>query len=99
MTPSTKGDNGIRRDPKSGQFRKGNRGGSGNPFAKTINRLRGVLLNAITESDMRDVVMTLVEKARGGDIGAIKVLLDRLLGPPVSADLLARLENLEEKIE
>ena len=36
-----------------------------------------------------------VELARSGDVRAIKELLDRLIGKPVEADLLERIEQLE----
>lgn len=92
--PSTKGD---KRDGQ-GRFLPGTKGGSGNPYSKTINKLRGVLLQAVTEADMRDVVTALVDKAKSGDTMAIKILLDRVFGPSVAGDLFSRIEQLEKTI-
>jgi len=36
-----------------------------------------------------------IEKAKGGDVAAAKVLLERLLGPPVALDVATRIERLE----
>ncbi len=92
--PSTKG---VKRD-SNGRWLPGTKGGNGNPYSKTINKLRGVLLRAITEKDMKAVVLALIAKAKQGDVSASKVLLDRIFGPPVSGDLLSRIEQLEKTI-
>jgi len=92
----TNGDNGGR--DSSGRFAKGNPGGPGNPYAAQVGRLRSALVNAVTEEDMREVIMALVEKAKGGSIAAARVLFDRVLGKPIEADVLARIEALEEHI-
>jgi len=47
---------------------------------------------------MAEIVGKLVEKAKTGDLAAIKLLLDRTLGPAVEIDILARLEALEERV-
>ncbi len=47
---------------------------------------------------MAEIVEKLVEKAKTGDLAAIKLLLDRTLGPAVEMDILARLEALEERL-
>ena len=95
MAPSPNGDNG--RD-ESGRFTPGNPGGPGNPHAAQVGRLRSALLDAVTPEDMRAVALALVEKARAGDIAAARVLFDRVLGKPVEADLIARLEAIEEAV-
>lgn len=95
MTPSPNGGNG--RD-EQGRFADGNAGGPGNPYAAQVGRLRSALLSAVTEDDMRDVVLALVGKAKKGDVKAARVLLDRVLGKPVEADLIARIEALEGQI-
>jgi len=38
----------------------------------------------------------LVDKALAGDIGAAKLLMERLFGPPVAADVLERIAELED---
>jgi len=95
MTPSPNGDNG--RD-EQGRFIVGNAGGPGNPHAAQVGRLRSAVLSAVTEGDMREVVVALVGKAKKGDVVAARVLFDRVLGKPIEADLMARIEALEEQI-
>lgn len=95
MTPTPNGDNG--RD-EQGRFTVGNGGGPGNPHATQVGRLRSALLSAVTEEDMRDVVRALAKKAKGGDVAAARVLFDRVLGRPIEADLLARIDALEGQI-
>jgi hypothetical protein len=90
--PSTPGDNG--RDEK-GRFRPGNTLGRGNPHAAHVARLRSALLDAVEPGDLEAVVVTLCRLAREGDVPAAKLLMDRLLGPPVPVDLIARIEALE----
>lgn len=78
-----------------GRFAPGNPGGPGNPHARQVARLRAALLEAVTPADVREIIAVVVEAARGGDLAAAKLLFDRLLGPPVEADLIARIEELE----
>jgi len=83
----------------AGRFGKGNKIAKGNPFARRVAQLRSVLLGAVTDADLKEVVLTLVQQAKGGDVASIKELLQRLLGPAESVDTLARLEELEQRIE
>lgn len=94
--PSPNGPNG--RDAR-GRFMEGNPGGPGNPHAAQVGRLRSALLDAVTEDDMRQIVAALVEKAKGGSIQAARVLFDRVLGQPLAADILERVEQLERAVE
>lgn len=86
------------RDNK-GHFIKGNKEGRGNPYAKQVNAFRSALMQAVQEKDIKAIVETLLEQAVNGNIAACRVLLDRLLGPPVQADILERLERLEDETE
>lgn len=95
---STKGVKGVKRDEK-GRFLPGTRGGKGNPFAAQVNRLRSALLNAVSEKDVIEVVHALLDTAKGGDVAASKVLFDRVLGKPLEADILERIEALEKQPE
>ena len=76
----------ITRDPSPngrtarGQFAKGNPGGPGNPHAKRVAWLREALLEAVSEDDLRAIARTLVKKAKGGDLPAIRGLLNRVIG-------------------
>ncbi len=96
VQPSTKGSNG--RD-EHGRFLPGHPGGPGNPHAKQTGKLRSAMLKAVTEKDMRDVVMKLVELAKSGNVPAAKEVLDRCLGRPVEVDLIERLDQVEELLK
>lgn len=96
MTPSTNGSNG--RD-SAGRFATGNAGGPGNPYAQRVGKLRSALLDAVSEDDLRGVVGALVGKAKDGNVAAARILFDRCLGPPIAADILERIEALEEQAE
>ena len=87
------------RDPETGRFLPGNGGGPGNPFAAKVARLRGALLEAVTEEDIREIVEALVEEAKAGDVVSAREVLLRTLGKPIESDLLERLERLEELAE
>ncbi len=78
------------RDSK-GRFQKGNKEGKGNPYSKAVNRFRTALFEAVTPEDLKKIVGTLKEQALNGDLKAITILLDRLLGAPVTIDVMERL--------
>ena len=78
-----------------GRFAPGWKGGPGNPYAAQVARLRAEMLNAVTPDDMRAIVSRLVELAKGGDVRAIKEVLDRTLGRPQETDFIERLEAIE----
>ncbi len=79
--PSPNGSNG--RD-LAGRFAVGNPGGPGNPHASRVAALRAVLLDAVTDDDLRAIIAKLVTMAKGGDVAAGRELLDRLLGKPLT---------------
>lgn len=83
-TPSPNGSN--------GRFSKGNAGGPGNPYARRVARLRGLLLDAVTDDDLKAIVAAMVEKAKGGDLNAAREVLTRTLGKPADAPDPDRLE-------
>ena len=78
-TPSLDGSNG--KDGK-GRFTEGNKFGKGNPFAKQANQLRAAFYDAISPEDLKAVALALIEKAKKGDVHAIKELLLRIMGQP-----------------
>ena len=90
--PSPNGSNG--RNAK-GRFTRGNPGGTGNPHARKVGQLRSAMLGAVTQADMRAVVVKLVELAKGGNVQAARELIDRCIGRPIEADLIARIDELE----
>jgi hypothetical protein len=69
------------REP-NGRFTKGNRGGPGNPFARQVAAFRACIINSVTEDDMKAIVYKLVDRARFGNLQAIKLLFSYLLGTP-----------------
>jgi hypothetical protein len=83
-----------------GRFAKGNPGGPGNPFASEVGKRRARLMKAITNRDIDQAVKVMREVMTSGKdsdrLTAARLLLDRAIGPIVEADLIARLEQLEE---
>ena len=77
MEPSGNSTNG--RD-SGGRFAKGNPGGPGNPHARKVADIRRTLMETVTDNDLRQLVRTLVDKGKGGDVMAAREVLDRLLG-------------------
>jgi hypothetical protein len=65
-----------------GRFTPGNTGGPGNPFARKVAELRKTLVNFVTEDDMKHIAFVLKERAMGGDLAAIKLLFEYILGKP-----------------
>jgi hypothetical protein len=70
-----------RRDAR-GRFAKGNKGGPGNPFARKVAELRAALVNFVTEDDMKHLCFVLKMRAEGGDMVAMKLLFQYVLGKP-----------------
>ena len=63
-----------------GRCCKGNRSGPGNPIAQQVSQIRRVLLSAVTEEDLVDIVQSLINKAKAGDTLAAREIMDRLMG-------------------
>ena len=82
----------------SGRFAKGNPGGPGPAFPRRVAELRAAILDAVTPADVIDVIRALVKAAKGGDVAAAKVFLDRVLGTPLAVDVLERIEELEDQL-
>lgn len=83
MEPIANGNNG--RSP-NGRFTSGNQGGPGNPYARRVADLRKKFLSCVTDDDLSDVVQSLVLRAKDGDLGATKLLLQYTLGRPRDID-------------
>jgi hypothetical protein len=73
----------------AGRFAKGNPGGPGNPYYRRQAQLKRVLLDAITDDEVRSVLQVLLGLARGGDLAAVKLYLQYAVGnvDPDRADL------------
>ncbi len=82
LSPSANGDG---RDPKSGQFVKGWKGGPGNPTYRKLARNRTLLLEAITDDEIRQLGRKLWSFAMKGEFEAAKILLPYLVGKPRDA--------------
>ncbi len=98
-SPSPNGSNGASNRDAGGRFRKGNPGGPGNPLAKKVGQLRAALVESVSPEEVKEVVARIVELAKGGDVPAMKLLFDRILGPPIQADYEERLATLEQLVE
>lgn len=81
QSPSPNGSNGRER----GRFAPGNTGGPGNPFARRVGRLRSLILEAVSDDDLRAIVGKLVEQAKAGDLAAAREVFNRLVGKPTEA--------------
>ena len=95
LIPSPNGGNGCGPD---GRYLPGNGGGPGNPLGKQVQQIRSALLNAITPEDIKAIVARLIQKAKGGDIAAAKVVFERALGPAEAYDVEIRLAELESQL-
>lgn len=78
-----------------GRFAQGNKAGRGNPHHRKVARLRAALLERVTPDDIAAVVAALVAKAKGGDVAAIKLLLDRVFGRVTDLDTATAGEQAE----
>ena len=86
-----------------GRFAPGNKAGKGNPqtrkgnpYTRKAAELRRALYSAVTAEDMRRIVETMKRQALAGNLKAIELLLNRVLGTANQGiDLLERLEALE----
>ncbi len=80
----------------NGRFLPGNRLAKGNPAAKRAQKLRLALMKAVKPSDLERIVAKLIDEAAAGDVQAAKLIMDRVLGPPLSHDVEERLAQLEQ---
>ena len=88
------------RDPATGKFLPGYRGGPGRPKGSSASSKRQEYL-ALLEKDTPDVLAKVLEMAKGGDLTAIKLVLDRVM--PIQSlqaeELEAQIEELRELVE
>lgn len=81
-----------------GRFAPGNRAAAGRN-AKRVESWRRTFRGAVSNADLRAIIRQLVQQAREGDTTAARILLDRCLGPAEAHDLLARVEEVEQRLE
>jgi hypothetical protein len=85
---------------RSKGFRKGWSGGPGSPNTGRIAAdLRKALMEVVDAEDIRQIACVLKGKAKSGNLEAIKLLFDRVLGPANALDLIERLEKLETQAD
>jgi hypothetical protein len=86
VTPSANGQETppANRD-SNGRFTKGNAGGPGNPYNRRVAELRRALMSVVSDEDICAIGRVLLEKAKSGDLAAIKLLFTYLLGKPAAA--------------
>jgi hypothetical protein len=65
-----------------GRFTRNNKGGPGNPYARQTAALRQAMLDAMTAEDVNAMVHQLIQKARDGDVSAIRLALAYGIGKP-----------------
>ena len=56
------------------------------PSENTATKFRRLLTESVSDEDFRAVISALVTSAKGGDLGAAKLLIDRCCGKPSVAD-------------
>src|SRR5262249_55525916 len=61
-----------------------------NPHASAVNQFRSASLDAVSEEDSKLIFKKLGTAAKAGEFPAIREVLDRVLGKPVSAQPAAR---------
>jgi hypothetical protein len=85
----------------NGKFAVGNKGGPGNPHAASAAKHRAAFWKSIKDSDVGRALKTIRkvmddEAAKPADrLAAARELLDRVVGKPIQADVLERIEALE----
>jgi hypothetical protein len=84
QTPSPAATEGEGRDQR-GRFAPGNRGGTGNPFARQVAALRKAFLQGVTPEDLAAIAAALLAKAKEGDLAAAKLVLAYAIGKPEAA--------------
>jgi hypothetical protein len=65
-----------------GRFTKGNPGGPGNPFARYVAKLRASMICSVTAQEIIRMADVLKAKALTGDLVAIKLFFQYVLGKP-----------------
>ncbi len=76
-SPSETAENGRN---GQGRFARGNKIAKGNPFAKVAARYKRLLIDEVSDDDLRAIVRGLIDLAQGGNTRAAEILLDRLIG-------------------
>lgn len=97
-TPFADGKPQDGRDPSTGRFVQGNRGGPGNPRAAIVEQFRAEMFGEIKPGEIAAMTRKLIDAAKAGDLDCIKEALDRLVGKPAPADVMAELAELAAQL-
>jgi hypothetical protein len=73
-------------DARTGRFLPGNRAAIGRPFARRVARVRGQLLDFLSEDRVRQLVERMYRSALAGHVGAFRALLEFSVGRPLPAE-------------
>lgn len=93
---------------KGRPFEKGWKGGPGRPKGTTGIRcnakaMRRAFQDAVTKEDLAEIAELMRDYVKDGlrdknpDAAILRLLLDRILGPPQQVEVLERLDELEKK--
>ena len=82
-----------------GRFARGNLGGPGNPYNRRVAELRRIMLEEVSDDAMRVIIQVLLFKAQSGDLAAIKLVLQYVLGKPTPAPDPDTVERKEPQTE
>ena len=84
---AAKGDTPAIRDPKTGQFGKGNVAAIGhvNPTARARAELQKALVAAVSPENLADLAQRLLADAKRGSVPSAELLLRYVIGRPVGA--------------
>lgn len=75
----------------NGRFQPGNKAAVGHQTKS--QKLRHAIMAAISQADVKEIVKSLVDKAKGGDIDACKILF-KFIGPPQDKPTVAIQNNV-----
>ncbi|MGD0540531.1 MAG: hypothetical protein ABSB33_03330, partial [Tepidisphaeraceae bacterium] len=94
----TANNNGNGRLP-DGRFGKGNSFSLGNPHGRRVARIRAAILRIADPRRIERAVEVQMKEAEGGDLEALKFILDYSgAKPPTDTLILMRLEEIERKL-
>ena len=82
-----------------GRFAPGNTLGRGSPLAGRAAKIRAVLLRKLTDAETEKIGDRLLAMAQGGNLLALRELLDRTIGKPTQFEVLERLDALTELLQ
>ena len=80
---------------KLGRFLPNNQGGPGNPFGRQVAEFRRIMLACVTPEDIEMLIRKLLDMAKEGNLGAMKLLFAYVVGKPAAAQSPDRVEHEE----